>query len=91
MLAAAGIASEAVDFLIPHQANLRIIDAVAKKLSIPAERCVITIERYGNSSASSVGIALAEARAAGRIQPGAVVLLAVFGGGFTWGASLLQF
>ncbi|MFP5259221.1 MAG: beta-ketoacyl-ACP synthase III [Acidobacteriota bacterium] len=91
VLAAAGAATDEVAFLIPHQANMRIIDAVAKKLSIPAERCVITIDRYGNSSASSVGIALAEARAAGRIKPGALVLLAVFGGGFTWGASLLRF
>ena len=91
VLAAAGATTDEVAFLIPHQANMRIIDAVAKKLSIPTERCVITIDRYGNSSASSVGIALAEARGAGRIQPGALVLLAVFGGGFTWGASLLQF
>ncbi len=91
VLAASGVTAAEVDFLIPHQANLRIIDAVAKKLSIPDERCVITIDRYGNSSASSVGIALAEAKATGRIKPGAKVLLAVFGGGFTWGASLLQF
>ena len=91
VLAAAGATTDEVAFLIPHQANMRIIDAVAKKLSIPTERCVITIDRYGNSSASSVGIALAEARGAGRIQPGALVLLAVFGGGFTWGASLLRF
>ncbi len=91
VLAASGVTTDQVDFLIPHQANLRIIDAVAKKLSIPEERCVITIDRYGNSSASSVGIALAEARATGRIKEGDKVLLAVFGGGFTWGASLLQF
>lgn len=91
VLAASGVTTDQVDFLIPHQANLRIIDAVAKKLSIPEERCVITIDRYGNSSASSVGIALAEARATGRIKDGDKVLLAVFGGGFTWGASLLQF
>ncbi|MHC1712076.1 MAG: beta-ketoacyl-ACP synthase III [Solidesulfovibrio sp.] len=91
VLAASGVTAEEIDFLIPHQANLRIIDAVAKKLSIPTERCVITIDRYGNSSASSVGIALAEAKGAGRIKPGDKVLLAVFGGGFTWGASLLQF
>lgn len=91
VLAASGVTTDQVDFLIPHQANMRIIDAVAKKLSIPAERCVITIDRYGNSSASSVAIALAEARNTGRIKDGDTALLAVFGGGFTWGASLLQF
>jgi len=91
VLAASGVTTDDIDLLIPHQANLRIIDAVTKKLSIPEARCMITIDRYGNSSASSVGIALAEAKATGRVKPGAKVLLVVFGGGFTWGASLLQF
>ena len=91
VLAAAGVATNDVAYLIPHQANMRIIDAVAKKLAIPSERCVVTIDRFGNSSASSVGIALAEARGDGRIKAGDLVLLAVFGGGFTWGASLLRF
>lgn len=91
LLAAVGVTSGEIDLLIPHQANLRIIDAVAKKLGLPAEKVMVTIDRYGNSSASSVGIALAEARMTGRIKPGFKVLLAVFGGGFTWGATLLQF
>jgi len=91
VLAASGATTAEVDFLVPHQANLRIIDAVAKKLSIPEERCVVTIDRYGNSSASSVAIALAEAKNTGRIVPGSKVLLAVFGGGFTWGSALIQF
>jgi len=91
VLEASGVTTADIDLLVPHQANLRIIDAVAKKLSIPEGQCVITIDRYGNSSASSVGIALAEAKSTGRILPGAKVLLVAFGGGFTWGASLLQF
>lgn len=91
VLSASGVTTAEVDLLIPHQANLRIIDAVARKLSIPEEQCVITIDRFGNSSASSVGIALAEAKATGRIKPGTRALLVAFGGGFTWGASLLHF
>ena len=91
VLAASDATPADIDLLVPHQANLRIIDSVAKKLSVPEEKCVITIDRYGNSSASSVGIALAEAKGTGRIQPGAKVLLSVFGGGFTWGAALVQF
>ena len=80
-----------IDLFIPHQANLRIIEAVAKKLSVPEDKVVVTIAKYGNTSASTIGIALTEARTAGRIQPGTKVLLTVFGGGFTWGAALLQF
>lgn len=91
VLAKSGVTTDDVTWLVPHQANLRIIDAVAKKLSIPEERCVITIDRFGNTSASSVGIALAEAKATGRVKAGDTVLLVVFGGGFTWGATLLQF
>lgn len=91
VLDASGVSTETVDFLVPHQANLRIIDAVARKLAIPEARCVITVDRYGNSSASSIGIALAEARATGRIKEGDTALLTVFGGGFTWGAALVQF
>jgi 3-oxoacyl-[acyl-carrier-protein] synthase-3 len=80
-----------IDLFIPHQANLRIMEAVAKKLSLPEEKIMVTIHRYGNTSASTIGIALVEARAAGRIKPGSKVLLGVFGSGFTWGSALLQF
>lgn len=80
-----------IALFIPHQANMRIMEAVAKKLSLPEDKVMVTIDRYGNTSASTIGIALVEARAAGRIRPGDKVLLGVFGGGFTWGASLLQF
>lgn len=80
-----------VDYLIPHQANLRIIDAVAKKLGVPEEKVCVTVNRFGNTSASSVGIALADSIEEGRIKKGDNVLFAVFGGGFTWGAALAKF
>jgi len=80
-----------VDYLIPHQANLRIIDAVAKKLGVPEGNVCTTVSRFGNTSASSVGIALADSIGEGRIKKGDNVLFAVFGGGFTWGAALAKF
>lgn len=82
---------EDIDLFIPHQANLRIIEAVAKKLGVSMERFFVNVDRIGNTSAASVPIALTEARATGRIKPGMKVLLTAFGGGFTWGAALLQF
>ena len=82
---------EDVDLLIPHQANNRIIEAVAKKLGISPEKVFVNVQDYGNTSAASVPIALAEAREKGRISPGDRVLLVAFGGGFTWGAALLKF
>ncbi len=85
------LTAEDVDFFIPHQANYRIIDAVARKIGLPPEKVVVTVDRYGNSSASSIIIALSEAVRDGRIKPGSRVLLGVFGGGFTWGSALLQF
>jgi len=86
-----GLTVADVDYLIPHQANLRIIDAVAKKLGVAEERVCATIKRFGNTSASSVGIALADSLQEGRIKPGDLVLFAVFGGGFTWGSALVRF
>ena len=77
--------------LLPHQANLRIIEAVGKKLGIPGERVFINVDKYGNTSAASVPIALSEAVHGGSVQPGQRVLLTAFGGGFTWGACLLDF
>ncbi len=79
-----------VDWLVPHQANRRIIDAMGKKLGLPADRVVITVDRHANTSAASVPLALAEARADGRIKPGDLVLLEALGGGLTWGSALVR-
>lgn len=87
----AGIATNEVDWLIPHQANIRIIDATGKKLGIERERVIVTVDRHGNTSAASVPLALDEAIRDGRIQRGQKVLLEGVGGGFTWGAALLEF
>ncbi|EHJ47852.1 3-oxoacyl-(acyl-carrier-protein) synthase III [Solidesulfovibrio carbinoliphilus subsp. oakridgensis] len=91
VVAANGLSWDDIDLFIPHQANLRIMEAVAKKLTLPREKVMVTVDRYGNTSASTIGIALVEARAEGRIKPGSKVLLGAFGGGFTWGAAILQF
>jgi 3-oxoacyl-[acyl-carrier-protein] synthase III len=80
----------AVDWLVPHQANLRIIDAMRKRLGLPTEKVVITIDRHANTSAASVPLALAEASADGRIRPGQLVLMEAMGGGLTWGAALAR-
>lgn len=85
-----GFTAADVDLFVPHQANLRIIEAAVKRLGLPLERTFVNIDRYGNTGAASVYVALAEAAAAGRLRPGALVLLAAFGGGFTWGAALLR-
>ncbi|MGE5386717.1 MAG: beta-ketoacyl-ACP synthase III [Betaproteobacteria bacterium] len=89
--AAAGIASTQVDWLIPHQANIRIIEATGKKLGIDPARVVVTVDRHGNTSAASIPLALDEAVREGRIRRGQKVLLEGVGGGFTWGAALLEF
>ncbi|MDR2839560.1 MAG: ketoacyl-ACP synthase III [Azonexus sp.] len=89
--AAAGIETAAVDWLIPHQANIRIIDATGKKLGVGRERVIVTVDRHGNTSAASVPLALDEAVRDGRIRRGHKVLLEGVGGGFTWGAALLEF
>lgn len=86
-----GLTMADIDLLIPHQANNRIIEAVGKKLEAPEDKVFVNVDRYGNTSAASVAIALAEAVQAGRIRAGHKVLLTAFGGGFTWGAALLQF
>ena len=86
-----GLVMDDIDLFIPHQANLRIIEAVGKRLKISGERVMVTVDRYGNTSAASVAIALADAKMEGRIKPGAKVLLTTFGGGFTFGAALLDF
>jgi 3-oxoacyl-[acyl-carrier-protein] synthase III len=89
--AKAGIKPADVDWLIPHQANIRIIDATGKRLGVERERVIVTVDRHGNTSAASVPLALDEAVRDGRIQRGHKVLLEGVGGGFTWGAALLEF
>ncbi len=89
-LAANGMDHAAVDWLVPHQANMRIVDAIAKRLALPVERVVVTIDRHANTSAASIPLALAEAHADGRLQRGQVVLLSALGGGLTWGSALIR-
>ncbi len=89
--AAAGIASAEIDYLIPHQANLRIIEATAKRLGLSMDKVVVTVDVHGNTSAASVPLALDAAVRDGRLQPGQKIMLAGVGGGFTWGAVLLEF
>jgi len=86
----AGIAGEDVDLLVPHQANIRIIEATAEHAQIPSERVFVNVDRYGNTSSASIPIALDEARRAGRLKPGMNVLLVTFGAGFTWGSMVLK-
>jgi 3-oxoacyl-[acyl-carrier-protein] synthase III len=89
-LAANGLSHADVDWLVPHQANSRIIDAMGRKPKLPAERVVVTVDRHANTSAASVPLALAEARADGRIRTGDLVLLEALGGGLTWGSALVR-
>jgi 3-oxoacyl-[acyl-carrier-protein] synthase-3 len=79
-----------LDLFVPHQANLRIIEAAVKRLGVPMERVMVNVERYGNTGAASVYVALEEAWATKKLRAGDLVLLAAFGGGFTWGAALLR-
>ena len=83
--------TSAIDWLIPHQANLRIITATAKRLAMPMERVVVTVDRHGNTSAASVPLALDEAIRSGQVQRGELLLLEAFGGGFTWGSALIRY
>ena len=80
-----------IDWLVPHQANYRIISATAKKLGLPMEKVVVNLANYGNTSAASVPLALDEAVRDGRIQRGQTILLEAFGGGFTWGSALIKY
>jgi 3-oxoacyl-[acyl-carrier-protein] synthase-3 len=89
-LAQAGVTPEQVKLFIPHQANTRIIDAAAGRLGIPTQRTFKNIERYGNTSAASIPLALAEAADAGRLEPGDLVLLSGFGAGMSWASALLR-
>ena len=90
-LAANGLDKTDLDWLIPHQANLRIIEATAKRLQMPMDRVSVTVDRTGNTSAGSVPLALDEAVRSGRVQRGQLLLLEAFGGGFTWGSALIRY
>jgi 3-oxoacyl-[acyl-carrier-protein] synthase-3 len=90
-LEANGLQKTDVDWLVPHQANIRIITATAKKLKMPMEQVVVTVKRQGNTSAASIPLALDEAIRDGRIQRGQTVLMEAFGGGFAWGSALLVY
>jgi 3-oxoacyl-[acyl-carrier-protein] synthase-3 len=89
-LARAGVGGEEIDLLVPHQANLRIIESTARYAGIPMDRVFVNVDRYGNMSSASVPVALDEAREQGRIGPGSLVLMVAFGAGFTWGASVVR-
>jgi 3-oxoacyl-[acyl-carrier-protein] synthase-3 len=90
-LEANGIDKTQLDWLIPHQANLRIIEATAKRLAMPMDRVVLTVHKHGNTSAASVPLALDEAVRSGKVQRGQLVLMEAFGGGFTWGSALMRY
>lgn len=89
-LTANGLNAADIDWLVPHQANKRIIDGMGRRLGLPAAKVVVTIDRHANTSAASVPLALAEATADGRIKPGDLVLMEAMGGGLTWGAGLVR-
>jgi 3-oxoacyl-[acyl-carrier-protein] synthase-3 len=89
-LSRAGMTADQVDLLIPHQANLRIIEATAKHAGIPMSKVMVNVDRYGNTSSASIPLALAQAVAEGRVGPGSVLLLVAFGAGFTWGSAVIR-
>ncbi len=91
VLAEAGLSSDDVDWVVPHQANARILDATARKLGLPAEKVVVTVDEHANTSAASVPLALDTAVRDGRIKQGDIVVLEAMGGGFTWGAAALRY
>ena len=91
VLADAGLSSAEVDWVVPHQANARILDATAKKLGLPSEKIVVTVDQHANTSAASVPLALDTAVKDGRIKRGDIVVLEAMGGGFTWGAAALRY
>lgn len=90
-LAANQLDKSAIDWLIPHQANLRIIEATARRLAMPMERVIVTVDKHGNTSSASVPLALDEGVQSGKIKRGDLLLMEAFGGGFTWGSALVRF
>src|SRR5690606_4506573 len=86
----AGLPPGSIDLLIPHQANLRIIEATAKHAGIPMEKVMVNLDQYGNTSSASIPLAVAQAEAEGRLKPGMIVMLVAFGAGFTWGSVVVR-
>ena len=86
----AGVSADAVDLLVPHQANIRIIEATAKHAGMPMAKVMVNVDRYGNTSSASIPLALEQARAEGRLGPGSLVLLVAFGAGFTWASTVVR-
>ena len=86
-----GMSPEQLDLFVDHQANLRIIEAACKRLGMPMDKVFVNVERYGNTGAASVYVAMEEAVAIGRLKRGDLVLMAAFGGGVTWGAALMRY
>ena len=91
ILARNSLSIDDVNLFVPHQANMRIIEAVGSRLNVDGNRVFTNVDKYGNTSSASIPLALDEARAAGRIKPGDRVLMTAFGSGLTWGAALLRF
>jgi len=89
-LTRAGMTSDQVDLLVPHQANIRIIEATAKHAGMPLEKVMINVDRYGNTSSASIPLAIDQAIAEGRVKPGSILLLVAFGGGFTWASAVVR-
>jgi 3-oxoacyl-[acyl-carrier-protein] synthase-3 len=89
-LSRAGVTADQIDLLIPHQANIRIIEATAKHAGMSMERVMVNVDRYGNTSSASIPLALAQAEAEGRLKPGMLILLVAFGAGFTWGSAVVR-
>jgi 3-oxoacyl-[acyl-carrier-protein] synthase-3 len=85
-----GLTGADIDWLVPHQANRRIIDGMGARLGLPPEKVVLTVDRHANTSAASIPLALADAVGDGRIKPGHMVLMEAMGGGFTWGSALVR-
>lgn len=86
----AGVTADDIELFVPHQANLRIIEATAKHANIPMAKVMVNVERFGNTSAASIPLALAQAEEEGRLKPGTLILLVAFGAGFTWGATVVR-
>jgi 3-oxoacyl-[acyl-carrier-protein] synthase-3 len=91
VMAAAGLSVAEIDWVVPHQANRRILDATARKLGLPPERVIVTVDQHANTSAASVPLALDAGVRDGRIKPGDLLVLEAMGGGFTWGAAAVRF
>jgi 3-oxoacyl-[acyl-carrier-protein] synthase-3 len=86
----AGITQDQIDWLVPHQANIRIIQAAAKRLKLPMEKVIVNVDRYGNTSAASIPIALDEAYRDGKLKKGDIIVIVGFGAGLTWAAGVIK-